>query len=84
MKGFWTVCSACWAPQCRFADKTQYIHAILTNLGSLPLDRIQGSLKLVPNYDYTLQQLEVFMNGARQEGLVNMTGGLWMLVKEGA
>ena len=52
---------------------------MLTNLGSLPLDRIQTMLRIAPGYDKTTEQLSAFMEAARREGLVTAQGGLWKL-----
>ena len=52
---------------------------MLTNLGSLSLDRIQGMLKLAPGYDRTIDQLASFMEAARREELVMTKDGMWRL-----
>jgi anaphase-promoting complex subunit 2 len=52
---------------------------MLTNLGGLPLDRIQTMLKFAPGYDRTPDQLGIFMDAARREGLVNVKDGIWRL-----
>lgn len=52
---------------------------MLTNLGELPLDRIQTMLRYVPNYDQNLEQLGAFMEAARVQGMVSVTNGLWRL-----
>lgn len=57
----------------------KFIEGMLTNLGQLPLDRIQTMLKFAPNYSKTMDQLSVFMEAARREGLVTVSGGLWKL-----
>ena len=57
----------------------QFIEGMLTNLGSLPLDRIQMMLKIAPDYDRTIDQLAMFMEAARREGLVTVHGGMWKL-----
>ena len=57
----------------------QFIEGMLTNLGGLPLDRIQTMLKFAPGYDRTPDQLGVFMDAARREGLVNAKDGIWRL-----
>jgi len=54
---------------------------MLTNLGTLPLDRIQTMLKFAPGYDQTIEQLGAFMEAARREGLVIVRDGLWRLNK---
>lgn len=53
---------------------------MLTNLGSLPLDRIHNMLKFAPGYDRRIDQLAAFMDAAQREGLVVTTKeGLWKL-----
>ncbi|KAG1843025.1 hypothetical protein DFJ58DRAFT_717883 [Suillus subalutaceus] len=59
----------------------KFIEGMLTNLGSLPLDRIQSMLKFAPGYDRTVEQLGNFMEAARREGLVNVKDGMWRLGK---
>lgn len=54
---------------------------MLTNLGSLGLDRIQTMLKLAPGYDRTIEQLGSFMEAAKREGLVTSKDGMWKLGK---
>ena len=54
---------------------------MLTNLGTLPLDRIQTMLKFAPGYDRTIEQLGAFMEAARREGLVMVSNGMWKLNK---
>jgi len=58
---------------------SQFIEGMLTNLGSLPLDRIQTMLRIAPGYDKTAEQLAAFMEAARREGLVMVQGGFWKL-----
>ncbi|KAH8114497.1 Cullin [Phellopilus nigrolimitatus] len=58
-----------------------FIEGMLTNLGTLPLDRIQTMLKFAPNYTRTIEQLGVFMEAARREGLVTVNNGMWKLNK---
>jgi anaphase-promoting complex subunit 2 len=62
-------------------NDVQFIEGMLTNLGSLPLDRIQTMLKFAPGYDRTVEQLGSFMEAARREGLVNVKDGVWRLGK---
>jgi anaphase-promoting complex subunit 2 len=57
----------------------QFIEGMLTNLGGLPLDRIQTMLKFAPGYDRTVDQLGAFMDAARREGRVNVKEGIWRL-----
>jgi anaphase-promoting complex subunit 2 len=59
----------------------KFIEGMLTNLGSLPLDRIQSMLKFAPGYDRTVEQLGSFMEAARRESLVNVKDGMWRLGK---
>jgi len=47
----------------------QFIKGMLTNIGTLPLARIQTMLKLAPGYDRSIEQLALFMEAARREGL---------------
>ena len=54
---------------------------MLTNLGSLPLARIQTMLKFAPGYDRTIEQLAEFMEAARREGLVMVKDGMWKLCR---
>ncbi|KAJ7604032.1 hypothetical protein FB45DRAFT_958198 [Roridomyces roridus] len=57
----------------------KFIEGMLTNLGSLPLDRIQTMLRFAPGYDKTPEQLAGFMEAARREGLVVGRDGMWKL-----
>ncbi|KAH9841592.1 uncharacterized protein C8Q71DRAFT_737818 [Rhodofomes roseus] len=57
----------------------KFIEGMLRNLGTLPLDRIQTMLKFAPNYDRTIEQLGAFMEAARREGMVTVSGGMWKL-----
>ncbi|KAK7462917.1 hypothetical protein VKT23_007497 [Stygiomarasmius scandens] len=57
----------------------KFIEGMLTNLGQLPLDRIQTMLKFAPGYDQTIEQLAGFMEAARREGLVTVKDGIWKL-----
>ncbi|KAF5377908.1 hypothetical protein D9615_006791 [Tricholomella constricta] len=57
----------------------KFIEGMLTNLGTLPLDRIQSMLKYAPGYDRTIEQLAAFMEAARREGLVAGRDGMWRL-----
>ncbi|EJC98136.1 uncharacterized protein FOMMEDRAFT_162489 [Fomitiporia mediterranea MF3/22] len=52
----------------------KFIEGMLTNI-----DRIQTMLKFAPNYSRTIEQLSVFMEAARREGLVTVNNGLWKL-----
>jgi len=57
----------------------RFIEGMLTNLGSLPLDRIQNMLKFAPGYDRNIEQLGMFMEAARREGMVVAKDGMWRL-----
>lgn len=57
----------------------KFIEGMLTNLGTLPLDRIQTMLKFAPGYDRSIDQLAAFMEAARREGLVTGRDGMWRL-----
>ncbi|KAL1740891.1 hypothetical protein HDZ31DRAFT_46560 [Schizophyllum fasciatum] len=57
----------------------KFIEGMLTNLGSLSVDRIQSMLKFAPGYDQTIDQLAAFMDAARREGLVVERDGHWKL-----
>ncbi|PPQ77098.1 hypothetical protein CVT26_004515 [Gymnopilus dilepis] len=57
----------------------KFIEGMLTNLGSLPLDRIQTMLKFAPGYDKTPEQLGYFLEAARREGLLVVKDGVWRL-----
>ncbi|KAG9315870.1 hypothetical protein JVU11DRAFT_3519 [Chiua virens] len=59
----------------------KFIEGMLTNLGSLPLDRIQTMLRLAPGYDRTIEQLGNFMEAAKREGLATVKDGMWRLGK---
>ncbi|KAH0831967.1 hypothetical protein J3R83DRAFT_12856 [Lanmaoa asiatica] len=59
----------------------KFIEGMLTNLGSLPLDRIQTMLRLAPGYDRTIEQLGSFMEAAKREGLATVKDGMWRLGK---
>ncbi|KAF9255181.1 ubiquitin-protein ligase [Marasmius fiardii PR-910] len=60
----------------------KFIEGMLTNLGSLSIDRIQTMLRFAPGYDQTVEQLSVFMEAARREGLVNVKDGMWKLTQK--
>ncbi|KAG5724840.1 Anaphase-promoting complex subunit 2 [Termitomyces sp. T112] len=57
----------------------KFIEGMLTNLGALPLDRIQTMLKYAPGYDRSIEQLAAFMEAAKREGLVIGRDGQWRL-----
>ena len=54
---------------------------MLTNLGSLPLDRIQMMFKFPPGYDQSFEQFVTFMEAVRREGLVIVRDGIRRLNK---
>jgi anaphase-promoting complex subunit 2 len=60
---------------------SQFIEGMLTNIGALPLDRIQTMLKFAPGYDRSIEQLSLFMEAARRESLVVVRDGIWRLNK---
>ncbi|KAF6754942.1 hypothetical protein DFP72DRAFT_1068086 [Ephemerocybe angulata] len=59
----------------------KFIEGMLTNLGSLSVDRIQTMLRFSPNYDKTAEQLGYFLEAARREGLLVVQNGMWRLNK---
>jgi anaphase-promoting complex subunit 2 len=82
MKVYWKVCFLSTFAYCGSPHRElQFIEGMLTNLGSLPLDRIQTMLKFAPGYDRTVEQLGSFMEAARREGLVNTKDSMWRLGK---
>lgn len=57
-----------------------FIVGMLTNVGSLEIDRIHSMLGMfAPNYDRTVTQLASFMGTRMREGLVEMKGGMYKL-----
>ncbi|KAF7331519.1 Anaphase-promoting complex subunit 2 [Mycena kentingensis (nom. inval.)] len=56
-----------------------FIEGMLTNLGTMPLDRIQSMLRLAPGYDQTVEQLGAFMEAAKRGGRVVVRDGQWSL-----
>ncbi|KAM6489967.1 Cullin homology [Amanita muscaria] len=57
----------------------KFVEGMLTNLGALPVDRIQSMLRIVPGYDQTVEQLTMFLEAARREGLLTVRDGMWKL-----
>ncbi|KAI0032569.1 ubiquitin-protein ligase [Vararia minispora EC-137] len=57
----------------------RFIEGMLTNLGQLPIERIQSMLKFAPGYDQTQEQLAAFLEAAQREGLVTFSQGCWKL-----
>ncbi|CAE6423182.1 unnamed protein product [Rhizoctonia solani] len=58
-----------------------FTKGILTNLGAMPIDRIQAMLCLAPNYSKSKEQLAEFLDAARAKGLVEYNDGMWKLVR---
>ena len=56
---------------------------MLTNIGALPLNRINSMLGFAPGYDRTQEQLAMYLESAKREGLVAFKDGLWSLTPEG-
>ena len=56
---------------------------MLTNVGALPLDKINSMLKFVPGYDRTQEQLMMYLESAKREGLVTFKDGNWSLTTKG-
>ena len=54
---------------------------MLTDIGALPLDRIQTMLKFALGYDRSIEQLAMFMEAARRKDLVVVRDGVWRLNK---
>jgi len=59
----------------------QFIQGMLTNFQSLPTDRIHTMLKFAPNYDRTREQLALFMEALKREGMVDFRDGNWKLLR---
>ncbi|KAF9030639.1 hypothetical protein BJ165DRAFT_1332166, partial [Panaeolus papilionaceus] len=59
----------------------KFIEGMLTNLGTLPIDRIQAMLRFAPGYSQSVDQLSLFMEAAKREGLVDVKDGMWRLKK---
>ncbi|KAJ6794959.1 anaphase-promoting complex subunit 2 [Iris pallida] len=63
----------------------KFIEGMLTNFGSLTLDRIHNSLKMFclaePPYDKSLQQLQSFLSSLISEEKLEMREGLYFLKK---
>ena len=72
--------SMIWSPKTH-NNNQQFIEGMLTNLGTLPLDLIQTMLKFAPEYDWFIDQLALFMEAARKEGLVVVRDSVWQLNK---
>nr|XP_029118458.1 anaphase-promoting complex subunit 2 isoform X2 [Elaeis guineensis] len=63
----------------------KFIIGMLTNFGSMALDRIHNTLKMFcvaePSYDKSLQQLQSFLTGLITEEKLEMRDGLYFLKK---
>ncbi|XP_072960553.1 anaphase-promoting complex subunit 2 isoform X2 [Typha angustifolia] len=63
----------------------KFIVGMLTNFGSMTLDRIHNTLKMFciaePSYDKSLQQLQSFLSGLISEEKLEMRDGLYFLKK---
>ncbi|ONK64542.1 uncharacterized protein A4U43_C07F27180 [Asparagus officinalis] len=63
----------------------KFIEGMLTNFGSLSLDRIHNSLKMFclaePPYDKSLQQLQSFLSSLVSEEKLEMRDGMYFLKK---
>ncbi|RZS03011.1 hypothetical protein BHM03_00033141, partial [Ensete ventricosum] len=65
--------------------KKKFIVGMLTNFGSMTLDRIHNTLKMFcvaePSYDKSLQQLQSFLSGLISEEKLEIREGLYVLKK---
>ncbi|XP_028062281.1 anaphase-promoting complex subunit 2 isoform X4 [Camellia sinensis] len=63
----------------------KFITGMLTNFGSMALDRIHNTLKMFcvadPPYDKSLQQLQTFLSGLIAEEKLELRGGMYFLKK---
>ncbi|XP_062111551.1 anaphase-promoting complex subunit 2 isoform X3 [Humulus lupulus] len=63
----------------------KFIMGMLTNFGSMALDRIHNTLKMFcvadPSYDKTLQQLQSFLSGLVSEEKLELRDGMYTLKK---
>ncbi|XP_060958362.1 anaphase-promoting complex subunit 2-like isoform X1 [Cannabis sativa] len=63
----------------------KFIMGMLTNFGSMALDRIHNTLKMFcvadPSYDKTLQQLQGFLSGLVSEEKLELRDGMYTLKK---
>ncbi|KAG2707115.1 hypothetical protein I3843_05G121300 [Carya illinoinensis] len=63
----------------------KFIMGMLTNFGSMGLDRIHNTLKMFcvadPPYDKTLQQLQSFLSGLVSEEKLELRDGMYVLKK---
>ncbi|KAF5449594.1 hypothetical protein F2P56_030023 [Juglans regia] len=64
----------------------KFIMGMLTNFGSMGLDRIHNTLKMFcvadPQYDKTLQQLQSFLSGLVSEEKLELRDGMYVLKKQ--
>ncbi len=83
MRVYWRVRTSHTVRRYRLTNVVcQFIEGMLTNLGTLPLDRIQSMLKFAPGYNRNTEQLGIFMEAARREGLVTVKDGMWKLNRQ--
>lgn len=63
----------------------KFIIGMLTNFGSMTLDRIHNTLKMFciaePSYDKSLQQLQSFLSGLVSDEKLEMRDGSYLLRK---
>ncbi|KAK2636171.1 hypothetical protein Ddye_030963 [Dipteronia dyeriana] len=63
----------------------KFIMGMLTNFGSMALDRIHNTLKMFcvadPTYDKSLQQLQSFLSGLVSEEKLELRDGMYFLKK---
>ncbi|KAJ6768340.1 ANAPHASE-PROMOTING COMPLEX SUBUNIT 2 [Salix koriyanagi] len=63
----------------------KFIMGMLTNFGSMALDRIHNTLKMFcvadPPYDKSLQQLQSFLSGLVSEEKLELRDGMYFLKK---
>ncbi|TYJ96027.1 anaphase-promoting complex subunit 2 [Cucumis melo var. makuwa] len=63
----------------------KFILGMLTNFGSMALDRIHNTLKMFcvadPSYDKSIQQLQSFLSGLVSEEKLELRDGMYLLKK---
>ncbi|KAF8045479.1 hypothetical protein N665_4834s0004 [Sinapis alba] len=63
----------------------KFIMGMLTNFGSMALERIHNTLKMFcvadPSYDKSLQQLQSFLSGLVSEEKLEFRDGMYLLKK---
>ena len=82
MRVYWKVCFVCSHFGLKILSLVvlfQFIEGMLTNLGPLPLDKMQSMMRLAPGYDRTKEQLAAYLEAARREGLLAGHDGVWRL-----